>query len=61
MNDEIIHLQLGDVAVLDISAETIEQDESAAKRIPSAESKGFPSSIRNIFSSNCNCGYYICL
>lgn len=49
MNDEIIHLQLGDVAVLDISAETIEQDESAAKRIPSAESKGFPSSIRNIF------------
>lgn len=33
-------LQLGDVAVLDISATTIEQDESAAQRIPSAESKG---------------------
>lgn len=34
-------LKLGDVAVLDISATTIEQDESAAKSIPSAESKGF--------------------
>lgn len=33
-------LQVGDVAVLDISATTIEQDESAAKRIPSADSKG---------------------
>ncbi|KAG6407503.1 hypothetical protein SASPL_130494 [Salvia splendens] len=34
-------LQLGDVAILDISAATIEQDESTAKSIPSAESKGF--------------------
>ncbi|XP_022877652.1 trigger factor-like protein TIG, Chloroplastic isoform X2 [Olea europaea var. sylvestris] len=34
-------LEVGDVAVLDISATTIEQDESAAKRIPSADSKGF--------------------
>ncbi|KAI5674755.1 hypothetical protein M9H77_15119 [Catharanthus roseus] len=34
-------LQFGDVAVLDISATTIEQDESTAKTIPSAESKGF--------------------
>ncbi|KAL3503555.1 hypothetical protein ACH5RR_038004 [Cinchona calisaya] len=34
-------LQLGDVAVLDISATTIEQDELAAKSIPSAESRGF--------------------
>lgn len=49
MYDGILHLQHGDVAVLDISAETIEKDESAAKRIPSAESKGFPSSIRNFF------------
>ncbi|GFP87516.1 trigger factor-like protein tig chloroplastic [Phtheirospermum japonicum] len=34
-------LEVGDVAVLDVSATTIEQDESAAKKIPSAESKGF--------------------
>ncbi|KAH7844583.1 hypothetical protein Vadar_029661 [Vaccinium darrowii] len=34
-------LQIGDVAVLDISATTIDQDESNIKRIPSAESKGF--------------------
>ncbi|KAH6778551.1 trigger factor type chaperone family protein [Perilla frutescens var. hirtella] len=34
-------LQVGDVAILDISAKTIEQDESAAQNIPSAESKGF--------------------
>ncbi|KAJ4980984.1 hypothetical protein NE237_031821 [Protea cynaroides] len=34
-------LQVGDVAVLDISATTIEQDKSNAKIIPSAESKGF--------------------
>ncbi|KAL0320836.1 UNVERIFIED_CONTAM: Trigger factor-like protein TIG, Chloroplastic [Sesamum radiatum] len=33
-------LQVGDVAILDISATTIEQDESAAQSIPSAESKG---------------------
>lgn len=33
-------LQVGDVAILDISATTIEQDESAVQRIPSAESKG---------------------
>lgn len=34
------HFQVGDVAILDISAKTIEQDESDAKSIPSAESKG---------------------
>ncbi|KAL7130903.1 hypothetical protein ABFS83_13G163000 [Erythranthe nasuta] len=34
-------LEVGDVAILDISATTIEQDESAAQAIPSAESKGF--------------------
>ncbi|XP_030445767.2 trigger factor-like protein TIG, Chloroplastic [Syzygium oleosum] len=34
-------LQIGDVAVLDISATTIDQDESNVKQIPSAESKGF--------------------
>nr|AKM76834.1 trigger factor type chaperone family protein [Francoa sonchifolia] len=33
-------LQIGDVAVLDISTTTIEQDESKVKSIPSAESKG---------------------
>lgn len=33
-------IQVGDVAILDISAETIEQDESASQSIPSAESKG---------------------
>ena len=35
-------LQLGDVAVLDISATTIEADDSDAKSIPSAESRGLP-------------------
>ncbi|MCD7452427.1 hypothetical protein HAX54_016532 [Datura stramonium] len=34
-------LQIGDVAVIDISATTIEQDGSDAKSIPAAESKGF--------------------
>ncbi|XP_051125246.1 trigger factor-like protein TIG, Chloroplastic [Andrographis paniculata] len=34
-------LEIGDVAVLDITAKTIEQDESAVQSIPSAESKGF--------------------
>ncbi|KAL9316694.1 hypothetical protein ACSQ67_017695 [Phaseolus vulgaris] len=34
-------LQVGDVALLDISATTIAQDESNVKNIPSAESKGF--------------------
>ncbi|XP_027938844.1 trigger factor-like protein TIG, Chloroplastic [Vigna unguiculata] len=34
-------LQVGDIAVLDISATTIDQDESNVKSIPSAESKGF--------------------
>ncbi|XP_057977932.1 trigger factor-like protein TIG, Chloroplastic isoform X2 [Malania oleifera] len=34
-------LQIGDVAVLDISATTIDQDESNVQKIPSAESKGF--------------------
>ncbi|KAK4714944.1 hypothetical protein R3W88_020851 [Solanum pinnatisectum] len=34
-------LQVGDVAVIDISATTIEQDGSDAKTIPAAESKGF--------------------
>ncbi|KAL3736382.1 hypothetical protein ACJRO7_025352 [Eucalyptus globulus] len=34
-------LQIGDVVVLDISATTIDQDESNVKNIPSAESKGF--------------------
>ncbi|XP_048330045.2 trigger factor-like protein TIG, Chloroplastic [Ziziphus jujuba] len=34
-------LQVGDVAVLDISATTIDQDESNVQKIPSAESKGF--------------------
>lgn len=33
-------VQFGDVAVLDIAAVTVEQDETTAKRIPSAESKG---------------------
>ncbi|XP_047171275.1 trigger factor-like protein TIG, Chloroplastic isoform X2 [Vigna umbellata] len=32
---------VGDIAVLDISATTIDQDESNVKTIPSAESKGF--------------------
>ncbi|XP_028754219.1 trigger factor-like protein TIG, Chloroplastic [Neltuma alba] len=34
-------LQIGDVTVLDISATTIDQDETKIKNIPSAESKGF--------------------
>ncbi|XP_071730244.1 trigger factor-like protein TIG, Chloroplastic [Rutidosis leptorrhynchoides] len=34
-------LQIGDVAVLDISATTVEQDGSEAKNVPAAESKGF--------------------
>ncbi|XP_027329911.1 trigger factor-like protein TIG, Chloroplastic [Abrus precatorius] len=34
-------LQVGDVAVVDISATTIDQDESNVKNISSAESKGF--------------------
>ncbi|WVZ15860.1 hypothetical protein V8G54_013426, partial [Vigna mungo] len=34
-------LQVGDIAVLDISTTTIDQDESNVKNIPSAESKGF--------------------
>lgn len=34
-------LQIGDVAVLDISATTIDQDESNVQKIPSAESKDF--------------------
>nr|AKM76845.1 trigger factor type chaperone family protein [Pelargonium dichondrifolium] len=34
-------LQIGDVAVVDISAKTIEQDESNVQNIPSAESKDF--------------------
>ncbi|PWA91474.1 trigger factor type chaperone family protein [Artemisia annua] len=34
-------LQIGDVAVLDISATTVEQDGSEAKSVPAAESKGF--------------------
>jgi hypothetical protein len=33
-------LQVSDVVVLDISATTIDQDESNVKSIPSAESKG---------------------
>ncbi|EXB63261.1 Trigger factor-like protein TIG [Morus notabilis] len=34
-------LQIGDLAVLDISATTIDEDESNVEKIPSAESKGF--------------------
>lgn len=34
-------LQVGDVVVIDISATTIDQDESNIRNIPSAESKGF--------------------
>ncbi|XWS11268.1 hypothetical protein CRYUN_Cryun38cG0069500 [Craigia yunnanensis] len=34
-------LQVGDLAVLDISAMTIDQDESNVQKIPAAESKGF--------------------
>lgn len=34
-------LQIGDVAVIDISATTIDQDELNVQKIPSAESKGF--------------------
>lgn len=42
-------LQIGDVAVLDISATTIDQDKSNVQRIPSAESKGLP----NLFMEIC--------
>lgn len=38
--------QIGDVAVLDISATTIDQDESNVETIPSAESKGLPTCIQ---------------
>lgn len=38
--------QIGDVAVLDISATTIDQDESNVEIIPSAESKGLPTCIQ---------------
>nr|AKM76839.1 trigger factor type chaperone family protein [Monsonia emarginata] len=34
-------LQIGDVAVIDISAKTLDQDESKVQKIPSAESKDF--------------------
>ncbi|XP_022151310.1 trigger factor-like protein TIG, Chloroplastic [Momordica charantia] len=34
-------LQIGDVAVIDISATTIGQDQSSGQKIPSAESKGY--------------------
>ncbi|MBA0792251.1 hypothetical protein Gohar_016767 [Gossypium harknessii] len=34
-------LQVGDLAVLDISATTIDQDESNVQKVPAAESKGF--------------------
>ncbi|XVE80445.1 hypothetical protein DITRI_Ditri14bG0140100 [Diplodiscus trichospermus] len=34
-------LQVGDLAVLDISATTIDEDESNVEKIPAAESKGF--------------------
>jgi len=34
--------QIGDVAVLDISATKVDQDESNVQKIPSAESKGLP-------------------
>lgn len=34
--------QISDVAVLDISATTIAEDESNVQKIPDAESKGFP-------------------
>lgn len=45
LNDNMKILQFGDVAILDISATSFEEDESAAKKIPSAESKGGPSYI----------------
>lgn len=32
--------QIGDVAVVDISATTVDQDESNVQKIPSAETKG---------------------
>lgn len=59
-------LQLGDVAVLDISAVTVEQDEATAKRIPSAESKGMllclPLSVMHdsvMLSDHCSLKYHI--
>ena len=33
-------MQIGDVAVIDISATTIGEDQSVGQKIPSAESKG---------------------
>lgn len=38
--NHLLFLQIGDVAVLDISATTTDQDESNVQKIPSAESKG---------------------
>ncbi|KAG8502795.1 hypothetical protein CXB51_000553 [Gossypium anomalum] len=35
------YFQVGDLAVLDISATTIDQDESNVQKVPAAESKGF--------------------
>uniref|UniRef100_A0A2N9GP27 peptidylprolyl isomerase n=1 Tax=Fagus sylvatica TaxID=28930 RepID=A0A2N9GP27_FAGSY len=43
-------LQIGDVAVLDISATTMGQDESNVQKIPSAETKGLPVSTENYTS-----------
>jgi hypothetical protein len=34
--------QIGDVAVLDVSATKIDKDESNVQNIPAAESKGLP-------------------
>lgn len=34
--------QVGDVAIVDISATTIDEDESNVQKIPDAESKGLP-------------------
>lgn len=44
-------VQIGDVAVLDISATTTDQDGSGPQNIPSAETKGFPIFASAIFSS----------
>ena len=38
--DPCLCFQIGDLAVIDISATTIDQDESKVKNIPSAETKG---------------------
>jgi len=40
--------QIGDVAVLDVSATKIDKDESNVQNIPAAESKGLP-----LCSSSC--------